>query len=146
MRTLFLATALLLGGGFFLLEPAPPEKPAEKAKEEAGPVEIDFSPLPPANSDKYEVTITIDSKDGPTFREAATVVRIKPELVRNHMKTALKLQEWTATEVGETKLIVESYKGSPVTKVEIKVEGEGVKDSMTPTVKRVKEDKKEEKK
>jgi hypothetical protein len=143
MRTRVLTTALLLWGGVRLTDA--PGEPPEKAKEEAGPIEIDFSLLPDRKKDekppKYELTIAVNSKDGPTYQHSFMVNGLHLEELRNQVKVSLEREDWTATAVDEKKLVVESYKGSPVTTVEIKVEGEGVKESMTPTVKRVKQDK-----
>jgi hypothetical protein len=119
---------------------------AQEEKDEVGPVEIDFSPLPEKavgnNPTDYELDVVIRCKDGSTFKTRVTVVRLglTAETVRDLVKASLQLDGWTVREVEKKRLVVEGCKDSPVKTVQIT----GISKDWLPTTKRIKEEDKKD--
>jgi hypothetical protein len=126
-----------------LAAPAPPEKndPGMTEKKDTDPVEVDFGPLAKATAANYKFKFVVTSYDNsrtPMVVEAQAPTF--PGVIADVVKTSLPAG-WDV-EVNGGKLIIKSYKGSPIKSVEITLDGE--KKELTPTVKRLKpEDKKE---
>jgi hypothetical protein len=123
--------------------PAPPEKNdlGMTEKKETAPVEVDFSPLTKATAAKYQIKFAVTSYDN---TRTPMVVNAQgyspPDALAGVVKTSLPAG-WDVQQDGN-KLVIKSYKGSPIKSVEITLDGE--KKELTPTVKRLKkEDKKE---
>jgi hypothetical protein len=122
--------------------PAPPEKnDPGMTEKETGPVEVDFSPLAKATAAKYQIKFAVASYDN---TRTPMVVNTQSGSTPDELADLVRLSlpaGWDVQQDGN-KLVVKSYKGSPIKSVEISLEGE--KKELTPTVKRLKkEDKKE---
>ncbi len=122
--------------------PAPPEKNDRGMTEkETAPVEVDFSPLAKATAANYKIKFAVTSYDNsrtPMVVEAQSPTF--PGVIADVVKTSLPAG-WDVEKDGG-KLVIKSYKGSPIKSVEITLDGE--KKELAPTVKRLKpEDKKE---
>jgi hypothetical protein len=110
--------------------PAPPEKDPTK-KKGSGPMEIDFSPLTKATANFYKMKIVVKAADG-NFTPISIDLTGKPGPTQAAQGVDTSLPAgWVRSLKGE-KLIVKSYKGSPVKSIEIKLEGE--KAVATPIV------------
>lgn len=129
MRTLALLTVM----GIATLSGAA-DQPA--AEEKLGPRLIDFSPLQEVGGKvEYKVRILIENSNNPTNRvkEGYNVgkncsVRVVLLTIKTSLEGICSLEE-----VGETKLVIKDFKGFPITKVEVRVEG--IDKKLTPSVK-----------
>jgi hypothetical protein len=109
--------------------------PAQKA-DEGGTYEIDFSPLPANEFREYKLHITTQARSGITFKDTVdTNGGISPKDMRDFVKDMYESVDWTVRAEGDTRLIVEGLGGSPVVKMEFKVEG--LPPNRTPKVKRL---------
>lgn len=127
MRMSLILTALLLGA-----VPAPPEKP----KEESGPVEINFAPLPESGIGKYKIHIVAETRGGDKFKESYTADRAVPASnIRFLVERSFQSAGWKVQCSDEAKLLVEGYKNSPLKSLEVTTEG--LTKEQTPIIKRV---------
>jgi hypothetical protein len=146
MQGLTTTAVLLLSACASLFSPAPPGKGAG-SEGEAGPVEIDFSPLPGKDGkvsmlDKdgkatYEILIVVETAYGPKFEQSYNIAEGTSAGAVRDLATGSFADGWKLEPVGDDKLIVRAYKDSPVRSAEVKVER--IPLSMTPTVHRLKE-------
>jgi hypothetical protein len=102
---------------------------------------IDFSPLAKATAANFKMNFAVTSHDN---TRTPMVCTIDGGSAVGDMALAVKLSlpaGWDVEQDG-SKLVIKSFKGSPIKSVEITLDGE--KKELTPTVKRLKpEDKKE---
>jgi hypothetical protein len=117
--------------------PAPPEK------KEIDPMEIDFTPLAKATAANFKMNFAVTSHDNTRTPMVCNLPGgAAPADIALLVKTSLP-QGWDVVQ-DDDKLVIKSFKGSPIKSVEITLDGE--KKELTPTVKRLKpEDKKEDK-
>jgi hypothetical protein len=115
--------------------------PAPLEKNETDPVEIDFSPLAKATAANFKMNFTVTSYDKTWTPMVCTIPGgAAPSDVALTVKNSLPAG-WEVVQ-DEEKLVIKSFKASPIKSVEITLDGE--KKELTPTVKRLKpEDKKE---
>ncbi len=137
MKKLLLATAALCCWSFFGVAAPAPEK-----KDEVGPVEIDFAPLPEEapgdNLLDYSIKLVIRCADGSSYKQTFTVKGkiFSVGALRDTVNNDLAIDGWTVKKVGDKKLVVEGYKESQVKTLEVSAE-KLTKESI-PTTKRVK--------
>jgi hypothetical protein len=123
--------------------PAPPEKndPGMTEKKETAPVEVDFGPLTKATAANFKIKFAVTSYGN---TRTPMVVNTQSGSTPDELADLVRLSlpaGWDVQQDGG-KLVIKSYKGSPIKSVDITLEGE--KKELTPTVKRLKpEDKKE---
>jgi hypothetical protein len=140
MRTCTLLAALLLcawtdPGAAATAPEQPPAAPKEK--QEVGPMEIDFAPLPgPKDADQYKIHLVVLTANGTKFKDTFTIGRgFTAEDVRDFVKRGVAGAGWTVKALGNTGLVIEGYKDSEIRSVEIKTEG--LTTGSEPTVTRV---------
>jgi hypothetical protein len=126
-----------------LFSPMPTSEKAPPV-EAAGPVQIDFSPLPGGElKQDYKIYLVVEIKDRPKFDEAYTIGAGTSVVgVRDLVKGSLA-EGWKFDAVGDDKLVLRSFKGSPVTNVRISCEG--IPSSMWPRAGRAEEKKEKDK-
>ncbi len=112
----------------------------DKAK--AGPMEIDFSPLPGMNvATVYKIHLVVDAESGVRFRDTYTINRTPVGDVRDLAKLSIEsVPGWKVRAVGDDRLVIEGHKDSGVRAIEIKVEG--LSADMTPVSYRLPKEKK----
>jgi hypothetical protein len=140
IRLLLVAFAFSWGGVFSVTAD-------ESRKDEDGPIEIDFSSLPGMGADvEYKVRLTLQIADGSGMKGQGYNIgkNTNPKDVAELIQRSLS-KKFEAERDG-AKLIVKSFDGKPITKVEVKVFGLP-QDAKGPTAKRLpKKDKEPEKK
>jgi hypothetical protein len=106
-------------------------------KNEDGPIEIDFSPLPGTGVGvEYKIRLTLQIADGSGMKEQGynigknTEPKDVTELIQRSLSKRFEVERDGA------KLIVKSFDGKPITKVEIKALGLP-QDAKGPTAKRL---------
>jgi hypothetical protein len=119
----WIALILCVWSAAALAAPAPQPK---TPKEEPCAVEIDFSPLAsaPETVTRYKLHLSARSESGETYKD--TYKSIGPVSLTALVGLAQESFEgagWKVKMLGDHKMIVEGYKGSPVVHFELKAEG-----------------------
>jgi hypothetical protein len=110
--------------------------PAKKVDDGGGAYEIDFSPLPGLEgTTEYKLHIVTHARSGIIYKETFTIEGVSAKSVRDTIKRSYESVDWSVRAEGDTRLTVEGLNGSPVVKMEVKVEG--LPENRTPKVKRL---------
>src|SRR5215831_17848557 len=86
------------------------------SQKEVGPLEIDFSPVLTEGTDDYKVHVMIETEGGTTFKATYNIaVGTTATGVRDLIKASMPAG-WKAKPVGDTRLRIEGYKDSQISK------------------------------
>ena len=111
------------------------QTPAAQKADEGGAYEIDFAPLPNTPLATYRLHFFTQARSGETYENTFTVYNFPLPALRDHIMRSYKEVGWTVRAEGDTRLVVEGLEGSPVVKMEVKLEGQPP--DRTPKIKRL---------